>query len=141
MTVAPFIKTLGGSLSPMNEIGADTLRSVEVGDFVLVEIRRPRNPRFHRKFFALINLIYQNQTIYTTIDDLLDAIKIYVGYYETLELRDGTKVARPKSIAFHKMDEAKFEQFVESVYQVVREKIIPGVSRDDLAREMQDLAA
>ena len=55
-----------------------------------------------------------------------------------MTLRDGTEVRIPKSIAFHAMDQAEFEAFYERVIDVVVSEIIPGLSREDLKRELSE---
>lgn len=141
MPTALFQKTMGGALAPVHDAGRDALRTLPVGEYIMVSLRRPRNLQHHKKLFALLELIFQNQTRYASVEELLDAIKVYVGHAEVMILRDGTEVRRPKSIAFHKMDQAAFDKFYAAFIQVVIEKILPGVDREDLERELLDFAA
>jgi hypothetical protein len=138
MPTTLFRKTLGSSLSPLYDAARDALRPVPVGAVIMVTWKRPRNLKHHNKFFALLDLIFRNQSLYATLDDLRDAITVYVGHAEVMILRDGREVHRPKSIAFHKMDQDQFDQFYAAVIQVVAEKILPGVDQKDLERELLD---
>ena len=126
-----------GSLFPVDQIGEDCLRKIKTDDLVQVEVRRPRNIQHHRKFFALLVLVHENQSRYASVEELLDAIKVHVGHCETMFLRDGTEVKRPKSIAFHKMNQYEFDDFYKRVLDVVASEIIPGIQKDDLRREVE----
>lgn len=131
-------RTLGGNLSPINDGGRDVIS--RIGDAeVLVEIRKIRNPAFHRKFFALISLIYHNQSRFRSIEELLDVIKVMVGHANVVE-KDGKEIYIPKSISFAKMDELEFQAFYDRVITFVCEKIIPGVTREELERELLEFA-
>ena len=138
MTTSLFIKTMSGALAPVHDAGRDALRTMKSGDYVMVTLKRPRNLQHHRKLFALLDLIFQNQTRYKSVEELLDAIKVYCGHCEVMILRDGTEVRRPQSISFAKMDQAAFEKFYDAVVNVVVTEIIPGLNRSDLERELLD---
>lgn len=134
-------KTLGGSLQPIDDQGRAVIAKLGRGEVVAMTMRRPRNVGHHRKLFALLSLIHENQSRYPTVEDLLDAIKIYIGHCTTITLRDGRTGYVPKSISFAQMDQAGFETFWDRIVTVVCEQIIPGLQRADLERELVDLVA
>ena len=134
-------KTMGGSLAPVDDAGRATVAKLGKGEIVAITMRRPRNIGHHRKLFALLSLIHENQSRYPTVEDLLDAIKVHIGHCTTLKLKDGREVYVPKSISFANMDQSAFEQFWDRIVDVVTTQIIPGLSRVDLERELMDLVA
>lgn len=134
-------KTLGGKLEPVDEAGREALSHVSVGDIVRGEIKRPRNLGHHRKFWALISMIYENQSRYASPEVLLDAIKVHIGHCEVIRLSDGREVHTPKSISFAAMDQIAFGLFWDRVVACVCREIIPGLDRADLERELLDLVA
>ena len=134
-------RRLGEGMIPIDDIGREAIRRVPMNATVSVEVKRPRNPEHHRKLFALLSLIYQNQTLYSTVEDLLDAIKIHVGHAKALKLRDGTAVMVPKSISFSTTDQTAFEEFYSKVIDCVVTEIIPGLDKADLERELMEFAA
>jgi hypothetical protein len=134
-------KMVGGRLEPVDDAGKDALAKVGIGALVSVEIKRPRNIQHHRKFWALISLIYQNQTRYKSPEDLCDAIKVYVGHSKVLRMTDGREVHTPLSIAFHAMDQGAFDAFYDKVIDVVCTVIIPGLNQDDLRQQLLEFAA
>ncbi len=79
------------------------------------KITQPRNIRFHRKFFALMNLVYDNQEHYTNIDHLRKDLVKASGYYTKRITIDGEEVAEAKSISFTKMTELEFSKLYSAV--------------------------
>ena len=47
-------------LVPMYDSDLEEKRRLKIGDTVLCKISRPRNYEFHKKFFALVRLTYEN---------------------------------------------------------------------------------
>lgn len=128
-----------GALRPVDEDGERALRSFRNGDLVQLEIKRPRNLKHMRKFFALMQLVYENQERYATVEALVNAIKISIGHYDVLALPNGDRAQIPKSIAFHAMDQVAFEKFYDQVIKLVVVHFLPHVTEEFLERKIQDL--
>lgn len=133
-------RTLGNRLEPIDDMGREILGHLD-GGIVKVALTKARNVGHHRKLFALLSLIYSNQSHYHSVEELLDAIKVYVGHCSVMQLRDGTEVRVPKSISFSNMDQVEFNAFWDRVVKVVCEQILPGVTAEELERELLDLVA
>ena len=129
------VKRLRG-LYPTDEQGEAVLRNIGQGEIVSIEVKRPRNLAFHRKFFALLQLILENQSHYKSVDDLLDVCKIRTGHCKTVATRDGD-LKIPLSISFAKMDDAEFADFYERAVAWVVEEVIPGLDRGHLDEEVR----
>ena len=52
------------------------------GELIKVKITKARNLKHHRKFFSMVNLVFDNQEKYPTQRHLLTAIKLEAGWYE-----------------------------------------------------------
>lgn len=128
-----------GSLHPMDAAGEDALRKLKNGEDVQVEIKRPRNIKHHRKFFALVNLVFENQDHYQSVDHLLVALKVALGHCDTVILKNGGVGYIPKSIAFHKMDQSQFEEFYDRTCDIIAKHFLPGVTSDNLKAEVESL--
>src|SRR5260221_3037632 len=128
-----------GSLRPIDEEGELALRKLGQGEIVVIELKRPRNIKFHRLYFALINLVWQNldEERYPTPSDLHAAIKIAAGLRTRIELPDGTLGFIPGSIAFHKMSEDDFSAFYNRVCDLISKHFLPGVKSQDLKHEVE----
>lgn len=128
-----------GRLVPADDAASAALTKIKHGSDVQVEIKRPRNIRHHRKFFALMQLVYQNQEKYDTIEHLVAALKAAVGHCDFLPGRDGGLIAVPKSIAFAKMDQVSFDAFYDRCIDVIARHFLPGVDSDELRAEVEEL--
>jgi hypothetical protein len=135
-----FRRTLGG-LKPTDEAGEEVVRKVPMGEIVAVKIKRPRNLGHHKKFFALLKIVFANQEIYKSEAALLAAIKIATGHCTPLVLDGGQKAFIPSSISFAAMDQTAFEAFWERVVTLVITKIIPGLRREDLEAEIMTMVS
>lgn len=133
-------KTIGG-LRPVDEAGEEVLRRIKRGDCVMVEVKRPRNPAFHRKYWALVNLVHENldETRYPTPDAFHQALKICAGLRTEIHLPEGQVGYIPGSIAFHKMSEDDFSAFFNRVCNLVSRHFLPGVDEDALRAEVEEM--
>lgn len=110
-------RTLSG-LAAADDASRDLLRKFKLGTVVLVDIRNPRNIRFHRKFFALLNIVWTAAGDWPKVEDLLRDLKVHIGHVEKHDLvvRSSGEVLSyvvPKSIAFSRMNNDQFETFYE----------------------------
>lgn len=121
------------------------LMSMEPGELARIEAVVPRNSKFHRKFFALLNLgfeawepprqrkRYKGHPVQKNFEQFREDITIAAGFYEqTFDLKGRMKL-KAKSISFANMDDAEFEK----VYSAVADVLLAGVlvnysGRDEL---------
>jgi len=130
-----------GSLRPADEAATQYFQKIKDREIVAVKVSRPRNLQFHKKYWALISLVWNNldQERYPSTDDLHGAIKIAVGLRTRIELPNGVVGFIPGSIAFHKMDEFTFGEFYDKVADLVAQHFIPGISVQALKEEVEAL--
>ena len=129
------------NLSGLEPADGVDMPPIKLGDTVKVKITsvRTRSQKHHRKFFALMGLIFKNQETYETLDDLVYAIKIATGHRKTYTKGDGTPFHAPRSIAFNSMDQIGFNAFYDKVITLICQKIIPGLDENDLRREIEEM--
>lgn len=128
-----------GSLRPADEQGEAALRNIKQGATVTVEMRRPRNPKHHRMFWALMTIVHSNMDgdRYPTVEDLVAAVKIAAGLRTRIELPNGEVGFIPGSIAFHNLDQSGFDEFYDRVCDLIAKHFLPGVTSNDLKREVE----
>ncbi len=144
-----FKKALGNTLIPTTEEGREWLSKLKVGEIVRGEFKRPRNVKHHMKFFAMLNLIHQNQTHYKSLDDLLLAFKYHIGHGHWVITKRGpedgnasyAKIFQPHSISFAKMDQGEFILFFDKAVDFVTTVVIPGLDMGDLERELLEFTS
>lgn len=126
-------------LVPADPYGAEVIDAMKEGEFVRVKMTRARNPRHHRKFFALLKVVYDAQSRFATMDQLLNFVKVATGYCEVMEIIKGKPIYIPLSISFNKLDQTGFEKFYAEVIKLIITKILPGVDSDDLERQVMEI--
>lgn len=129
-----FVKT-PVSLRPVDDASAAVLKEYGDGEVIRVKLMKDRNPRHHRLFFALLNMVYQNQDKYLSQEALRFAVTIQAGWVDEIRLA-GDKVAlRPKSIAWGKMDQLEFKNYFDAALRAIPE-LLPQFDGVDLQGEL-----
>ena len=132
---AVFIKQLG-TLRPVDREGEEALAKIKNGQQVMVEVKQPRNPDHHRKFFALLNTVYENTEKFPSVDALLSVVKLMVGHCDTIISGKGEAFHHPKSINFASMGQTEFNEFYDKSLDAICERIMPGTTREELENEV-----
>jgi hypothetical protein len=130
-----------GSLRPVDDAGEEALRRLGHGEVIEVEIKRKRNIKHHRMYWALITLVHQNLDgdRYPTAEDLHAAVKIAAGLRTRVELPNGEVGFIPGSTAFHRMDQTEFDAFYDRICDLIAKHFLPGVTSADLKREVRSM--
>ena len=128
-----FIKTQTGLIPDCDET-REILKKIKNGDGVILDYKPKRNFKFHRRLFALLNLIFENQDYYKSIDNILEMCKFKAGYFETIITHKGEKHYKTKSIAFDEMDNAEFEKFYSKCIDVALE--LTGINQKNLEQQI-----
>lgn len=134
-------RTLAG-LAAMDDAGKEMLRKIKVGKVVRCEVTQPRNIQHHRKFFALLNTVWQAAGDWATVDDLLIELKIKLGITKEIVIRESGEVVKiVGSISFAAMDQTEFDKFYERAIQALC--FMAGGIDSDILRQLvlQQLAA
>jgi hypothetical protein len=126
-------RTVHGTFAPLFEEDLEAVRRIPLDAEVLVDFRRPRNLKFHRKFMKLVRTVHGMQETYPSVETMLDAIKIAVGHCEILVAHDGKPFYRTLSINFHQMEESDFEKFYSRAIDACLANFLPkGVTPAEL---------
>lgn len=109
------------------------LNDVKPGETIKFPKRKPRNPKNHRRFFAMLKLFANNipegtPARYSNPDYLRYEALIACGYCEWRESLKGTMYPVPLSMAFDSMDEDKFQE----VYGTIVNYLLKWFSDMDL---------
>lgn len=131
-------------LVPLYDSDHDLKQRLRVGSTVRCRISQPRNYEFQKKFFALVRLTYDNLPLplverwnVRSVDDMLRRFKRDLGYFTATVNDLGEREIEYKSISFAAMDEEEFERFYADCVNLVLDKYIPGIDRDDLIEEVE----
>lgn len=130
-----------GALVPADPMAAAKLRdrAYSVGDVVFCEIRKPRNPRFHRLAHALGQLLVENIEAFRDLDGhrVLKRLQVEAGIgCDEMGIHvPGVGYCRhltPRSLSFESMDEQEFRSVYRGLCRHVAETYWPECSEEDI---------
>lgn len=129
-------------LVPKYDSDREEFRNLKRNTDVLVEVGQKRNYEFHKKFFALLKLTYDNFPEWLedslnvhSVEDLRTRLKVDLGLYEVSHYGNQSVII-PKSIAFDKMDETEFEKFYRSSVNHILKNYLKGVNNEQIEEEI-----
>jgi len=128
---------------PLDDIDWERKKTLRIGTDVKITVSRPRNLEFHRKFFALLRLSFENlrEAVQMgrgieSVEALLASVKIDLGYFDTVCVA-GREVVKHRSISFAKMSEQDFEKFYELAITDILNNYLRGTDRKALEEEVR----
>ena len=130
-----FIKSSGGVLLPADEECIEKMQKVKNGETIIVDYKPKRNYLLHKKAFALLNLVLQNQDKYNNIEDLLVEFKLKAGHYQEHITQKKGIIYIPKSIAFSEMDNLEFEAIYNKFIDIALRDFV-NMSKEDLEKQI-----
>lgn len=131
------LSKVGGGFIPANDIAAELLDNLTNGEIITVKNITKRDLRFHRAYFALLKEIYGYlpKSFHYKIpeDKFFQFIKHVTGDFEVIfEFKDGTKLIEYKSIAFGKMNQQQFREYVREQLPFIYSEILGKYYEGDM---------
>lgn len=130
-----FVRRVGNALHPDGADCAAVVSKLPFGRAIRVEIKQPRNVRFHRLYWALINRIAD--AVGADPENVSDLLKIESGYCTLVRSKKYGDIRLPGSISFAKMDEMAFRKFFDCCVQVIHENW--AIAVPDILAAVEDL--
>jgi len=113
------IKGLNNTFKIAFDSDYEKAKKIKVGEPYEFEFKNVRNPKFHRLYFALLNMVFQNQEMYNNIDHLRRDLTIESGYYDLRANIHGEEIKEPKSISFASMNQEEFSEYYNAVLDTI----------------------
>lgn len=137
MTEIQMIKQPTGRFAAANDVDRETLDKIKNGQLCLVKITQPRNPAFHRKFFALLNFGYQYWEPQAEPINGVQPDKNFERFRKDVLILAGFRHAvvnvknevryEADSISFANMDETRFQEVYQRVFDVLWRVVLSRV--------------
>lgn len=130
-----------GCLVPADGISQQRLRArkYHLGDILFAEIRKPRNPKFHRLAHQLGIVLAENIVAFEGMGphDVLKKLQREgnIGCEEVVAEIPGLgeiKIRNPLSLSFESMEEGEFRQVIGAMCAHVSSKYWPGMSAEQI---------
>ncbi|WP_027798269.1 DUF1367 family protein [Paraburkholderia dilworthii] len=135
-------KTPQGYMIPLSESEADKCKRFKVGATVRAEVSAMRNHKFHRKFFAMLDVGFdafdppesehRGMPVQKNRERFRKDCIIAAGFYDAVANLNGEVRAEAHSISFASMDDAEFERVYSAVANVLLQKVLRNYTRADL---------
>lgn len=149
MTDVVLIKTPTG-LVPADDDSSETVKHWKQGELVRAKVSRVRNPKFHRKFFAMLDLgfdaweppaglSYKQQVATKNRERFRKDVLVMAGFYTTTINLKGEVRLEAESMSFGKMDEDRFNEVYSKVADVILQKVLTSYTRADLDRVVEQM--
>jgi hypothetical protein len=127
------IKTLNGFKLAYNS-DHELAKKIPLNEPIVYEWKKTRNLKFHKKFFALLNLVFENQEQYNNLDHLRKDLTISAGYYDLRLNIEGLEIREAKSISFAKMSDTEFSDYYNRIIDVVVKWL--GIDKEDIIQNI-----
>ena len=139
----------GQALMPATPSDEDKITSIKSGKFLEADIKQKRNLKFHRKFFAMLNIgfeafepeqkDYKGQIAVKNFDRFRKDVIILAGFYDATYDIQGNLKLEAKSISFGKMEDDEFNKVYNACCNVLLLKVLHNYTREDLDSVVEQL--
>lgn len=109
--------TING-LVPLYSSDLEEKRKLKIGETYQVEVKRPRNYQFHKKFFALLNIGWENTDVDMPFETYRRWVTMRAGFYKVYHTPKG-ELYEPESISFSSMDDDTFSEVYDRVLNII----------------------
>mgnify|MGYP003640233135 FL=1 len=130
------VKKLNNTFAIAYNTDYELAKKLKVGVEYQCEIKRPRNYNFHKKYFALLTMLFDNQERYSNKDHLRKDLTIEAGFYTVRKNLKGVEVYEANSISFSSMKQESFDDLYSKTLDVIvkyfnfdKEEIINNVEQ------------
>lgn len=133
-----------GVLLPFGPDAEAWMNTTKAGQVIEIDATRPRNWKFMKKYFALLNYAFAQWDIPDNdaakdFDEFRKDLAIFAGYYKEVPKVGGGVKLKAKSISFNKMKEEEFQRLYSKTIDVLLDKILQTHPEEDVHRVMNQL--
>lgn len=128
-----------GQLIPATEQDRELIEKVSQGEVIYAEFKKMRNGRHHRKYFALLNKVFENQEKYGTFEEFRATVTVMAGHCDVVYAGD-VEIRIPRTISFAKMDQREFEIFYNNAINAML-KMLPHLGMEDIDSMVNQLVS
>lgn len=131
----------GFALVPCTDEDREAIMGLQAGKAYGFDFKLVRNYQFHKKFFALVDVVVQYHEAFDNTDKALEAVKIAAGHVDWLpNPTTGELYPRTRSISFAKMDELAFRKFYSNSIDGILKHILPQLDAQAIERAVDEVA-
>jgi len=135
------LQKVPGGLIPVSESDREYIDKLKQGQVIWAEFKKKRNYEFHKKYFALLDFLYDNwePDSEKNFDQFREDVTILAGYYEQHVRLNGDMRTVAKSISFGSMSAEDFEKLYSGTINVGLKYILHNYTKKDLDNVLNNL--
>lgn len=136
-----FLQKLNKQFLPADEHSEEIAKKFDEGCVFRCEAWKERNYLFHKKYFALLAVAFENQDKYDNGEAFRKEVIMRAGYYEKHVHLTGQASYTAKSISFKSMDEMEFEKLYQTSIDVILKHFLVGMEGEKLKEEVDRIVS
>ncbi|MGX2956410.1 DUF1367 family protein [Ursidibacter arcticus] len=140
------MKVAGGTFVPLEERDLPALQGFKNGEIYPVEIKRMRNPAFHRKVFAFFNFCFEHWSADKTewkyfderkqFDTFRKHLTVLAGYKDVTYTIDGRLRVEAQSLSYGNMDQDEFEQCYSALINAALKDVFGNTTDENVINRL-----
>jgi glutamyl-tRNA reductase len=115
----------------------DDIAPVKMGSEVVCSFYTPRNLESLKFLWALVHKTADNSDRWLDKDEAMEDLKMRARFAKFVRDRDGNMTLRPKSLK--RINEEQLRLLTEKIMDIIVQEILPGMKRNDLRREIEEM--
>lgn len=108
-----YVMRRGLTLVPEMLMDADAIERMPANERIKVDLRTGRQPKRLRYYWKLLGKLVKATDCAPSAEALHEVVKLELGYVIHVRISGGIKAAIPGSIAFDRMTESEFTEFLD----------------------------
>lgn len=126
----------GEGLFPSLEDDQIMIDKIKHDEILQYDIKRFRGSKFHRKFFALLQMTISNSDLNYNTEQFLHVLKLKLGYFDLVVTPKNEQIYIPKSISWASMDQDTFEVFYKRTLDIILSDFITGSTEEEIQKNV-----
>lgn len=146
MAIYQMIKSAGGVFIPAYERECTALQAFRNGEQYEIEIKRTRNPQFHRKVFAFFNFCFQHWSAdktewehfddRTQFDTFREHLTVLAGYKVVSYTIDGRMRVEAESLSYAGMEQPEYEACYQALISAAIKHIFANTTDENVLNQL-----
>ena len=126
-------------LFPLYPVDKDKLFDITNGELVQQDIKKLRNPDYHRLVFRFLNVVYAYQDEFDSFELFRKRVKWYSGCYSEYMI-DDKMITELDSWDFENCDQYEFQDIFKRVKTACWAKFVPNFKQSDIRQAEIELS-
>lgn len=146
--IIPMMKNAGGVFCPADEMYLPDLQSFKNGEIYEIELKRTRNPAFHRKVFAFFKFCFNHWAADKTewkhfderkqFDTFRKHLTVLAGFYESTYNIKGDLRIEAQSLSYGNMEQAEFESCYKALISAAIKHIFNDTTDENTLNQLYE---